>query len=244
MAVLWIRRGISRNGEGVWTEMDTKTHQQRRVTLDPETVSVLDEHRTRVADRLRAAGVELAEDAFVFSGEVDHSRFIHPGSISQRYERLVDKLGIQTTIHKLRHYSATELIKGGVDINAVAGRLGHGGGGTTTLKYYAGWVAEAEQRAAISLGARMPQRDWRETSPADRAKENPRNPYEAVASAVRRAILGGEYAEGDPAPTVTGAGDGAWCLGWDRSPGAGAAEGVGPDRWWPARRPAHNRVPG
>jgi hypothetical protein len=92
---------------------------------------------------------------------------------------------------------------------AVAGRLGHGGGGTTTLKYYAGWVAEAEQRAAISLGARMPQRDWRETSPAERAKENPRNPYEVVACAVRQAILAGEYAEGDPAPTVTGLGGGA-----------------------------------
>jgi integrase len=91
MAVLWIRRGISRNGEGVWTEMDTKTHQQRRVTLDPETVSVLEEHRTRVVNRLQAAGMDLAEDAFVFSSEVDHSRFVHPGSISQRYERLVDK---------------------------------------------------------------------------------------------------------------------------------------------------------
>jgi hypothetical protein len=94
--------------------------------------------------------------------------------------------------------------KGGVDINTVAGRLGHGGGGTTTLKYYAGWVAEAEQRAAISLGARMPQRDWRETTPTERAKENPRNPYEVVACAVRQAILAGVYADGDPAPTVTG----------------------------------------
>jgi integrase len=204
VAVLWIRRGISRNGEGVWAEMDTKTHQQRRVTLDPETVSVLREHRARVANRLHAAGLDLAEGAFVFSAEVDHSRFLHPGSVSQRYERLVDRLGIQTTIHKLRHYSATELIKGGVDINTVAGRLGHGGGGTTTLKYYTGWVAEAEQRAAISLGARMPQRDWRERSAAERAIENPRNPYEVVACAVRQAILAGDYAQGDPAPTVTG----------------------------------------
>ena len=36
-------------------------------------------------------------------------------------------------IHDLRHYSATELIASGVDVLTVAGRLGHGGGGSTTL---------------------------------------------------------------------------------------------------------------
>jgi integrase len=33
---------------------------------------------------------------------------------------MVDRLGIRTTIHKLRHYSATELIRAGVDIRTVA----------------------------------------------------------------------------------------------------------------------------
>lgn len=202
LAVLWIRRGISPNRDGVWAEGDTKTHQQRRVTLDPETVAVLEEHRTRIAKRLADAGYELAEDAFVFSATVDHSRFLTPGSVSQRYERLVDKLDIKTTIHKLRHYSATELIKAGVDINTVAGRLGHGGGGTTTLKYYTGWIAEAEQRAAISLGARMPERNWTEPTAAERIQANPRSPYEVVACAVRQAILSGAYAHGAPTPTV------------------------------------------
>jgi hypothetical protein len=202
MAVLWIRRGISQNDDGVLAELDTKTHQQRRVTVDPETIAVLNEHQERTASRLQGAGYELAEDAFVFSGEADHSRFLTPGSVTQRYERLVAKLGIRTTIHKLRHYSATELIKAGVDINTVAGRLGHGGGGTTTLKYYAGWVAEAEQRAAISLGARMPERNWTEPTAAERVQANPRSPYEIVACAVRQAILAGQYADGDPAPTV------------------------------------------
>ncbi|WP_218130031.1 tyrosine-type recombinase/integrase [Pseudonocardia oroxyli] len=33
---------------------------------------------------------------------------------------------MDTTYHKLRHYSATELIAAGVDPRTVAGRLGHG----------------------------------------------------------------------------------------------------------------------
>jgi hypothetical protein len=48
----------------------------------------------------------------------------------------------------------------GVDLRTVAGRLGHGGGGTTTLRVYAAWVGESDRRAAEILGSRMtrPQR--------------------------------------------------------------------------------------
>lgn len=49
-----------------------------------------------------------------------------------------------------------ELIASGVDVRTVAGRLGHSGGGTTTLRVYSAWVAEADQRAAGSLAGRMP----------------------------------------------------------------------------------------
>jgi len=54
-------------------------------------------------------------------------------------------------LHSLRHYSATELIAAGVDIRTVAGS-----GGATTLKVYAGWVDEAGQRAATTMGGIMP----------------------------------------------------------------------------------------
>ena len=40
-------------------------------------------------------------------------------------------------------------------MRTVAGRLGHSGGGTTTLKVYSAWISDADQRAR-SLGMRMP----------------------------------------------------------------------------------------
>jgi site-specific recombinase XerD len=49
---------------------------------------------------------------------------------------MCERLGLHMHIHQLRHYSATELIAAGVDIRTVAGRLGHSGGGTTTLRVY------------------------------------------------------------------------------------------------------------
>ena len=64
-------------------------------------------------------------------------------------------LGIDSHLHALRHYSATELLTAGVDLRTVAGRLGHGGGGATTLRVYAAWVGEADRRAAALMGTRM-----------------------------------------------------------------------------------------
>ncbi len=86
----------------------------------------------------------------------DHFRG-RPRSLTLRFYRLAKKLGLRSTrLHSLRHYSATELIAAGVDIRTVAGRLGHGSGGATTLKIYAGWVDEAGHRAAATMGTIMP----------------------------------------------------------------------------------------
>lgn len=71
---------------------------------------------------------------------------------------MVSRLGIKTHLHALRHYSATELLTAGVDLPTVAGRLGHGGGGATTLKVYAAWVAASDRKAAEIPGSRMPKR--------------------------------------------------------------------------------------
>ena len=92
---------------------------------------------------------------WLFSATPDLSRPRDPASLTRRYGRLVAKLGIDTVLKELRHYSATELLTAGVDLRTVAGRLGHGDG-TTTLRHYAAWVGSADQAAASTIGARMP----------------------------------------------------------------------------------------
>jgi integrase len=147
---------VQRRGTGV--EKDTKTHQMRRIALDEATVALLREHRERTVTRLAEFGMEFDGRRFVFSYAPDFSRPCNPDGLSHRYRRTCQKAGVDGHLHALRHYSATELLTSGIDLRTVAGRLGHGGGGATTLRVYAAWVPGSDQRAAALLGSRMPER--------------------------------------------------------------------------------------
>jgi integrase len=198
--VLTLEKSIGQRSGRTW-EKDTKTHQHRRIALDPETVSLLSEHRHRCEERAAALEMVLSDDAFVFSLAVDGSVHLKPDSVSQRYARLARRLGISTTIHKLRHYSATELISAGVDVRTVAGRLGHGGGGTTTLKVYAAWVSESDQRAATSLFARLPSRPDAVVAPTPQRGSGGDAMCPRIASELRAQIVSGELPLGAQLPT-------------------------------------------
>ncbi|WP_285790715.1 tyrosine-type recombinase/integrase [Micromonospora sp. NBRC 101691] len=195
--VLTLRRSAYLDANGELQEKDTKTHQQRRVALDPETVDVLTELHARYVDRLAQLDATADPADYVFSPEPDNSRGYRPDTITQRYGRLAKRLGIDSHIHALRHYSATELINAGVDVRTVAGRLGHGGGGTTTLRVYAAWLSESDQRAAGTLAARMPPRPVAPTQPtlAD-------SPYRRIAKDLREQIRSGRLARGARLPAI------------------------------------------
>ncbi|MEV5302776.1 site-specific integrase [Amycolatopsis methanolica] len=159
--VIEIRRTyVQSKGKG--KEKDTKTHQMRRLALDSETVALLRAHKQYCRDELFKVGVELTDDMFVFmSARTADARVPYsPDAISRRYKRMAARLNppIDTHIHALRHFSATELLTAGIDLRTVAGRLGHGGGGATTLRVYAAWVAASDRKAAEILGSRMPKR--------------------------------------------------------------------------------------
>ena len=191
---LLVERANAQPRSGV-AEKETKTGQQRRIALDPQTMELLAAQRDRVVAQCAALGVPLMSDSWLFSPAPDCSIPYPPRSLSQRYRRLATKLNLRSTrLHSLRHYSATELIAAGVDIRTVAGRLGHGGGGSTTLRVYAAWVDEAGRRAADTMAGIMPQ-------PVATPRP-PRGPYEVIAEHLRAQIRNGELKPGDPLPTI------------------------------------------
>jgi integrase len=202
-AALWIRTSIAQDGQQTW-EKDTKTHQQRRIALDAETVGLLRAYRQHCETEAAITGT-LRTDGFVFSPEIDHAAWLKPSTVSQRYRRMCKKLGWNMHLHQLRHYSATELISSGVDARTVAGRLGHGGGGATTLRVYSAWVAEADQKAAGKFTGRMPKAPIA-IDPAGTAhstlEPEAENPYQKIAADLRGAIVAGVLRIGDPLPPV------------------------------------------
>jgi integrase len=112
-----------------------------------------------------------------------------PNTATQRYRRLAARNELRSTrLHSIRHYSATELLAAGIDLRSVAGRLGHGSGGATTLKFYAAWVEKADTAAAETLAQSIPRPDF--------AERKPRHAFEKLAAELRAAIESGQYPVG------------------------------------------------
>lgn len=204
--VLTIRSSIGQRGGRTW-EKDTKTHQQRRITLDEQTLTLLRAFKRHCAQRANL-GDEMPGEAKIFSLSPDGSTWIKPDTVSQRYARMCARIGWDMNIHQLRHYSATELITSGVDVRTVAGRLGHSGGGATTLKVYSAWVSETDQRAAGTLAGRMPALpaslavDGQLSPSVPGPRDEDDSPYKRIAADLRGAIISGVLRSGELLPTV------------------------------------------
>jgi integrase len=147
--LLIVRNLIVRGGQLL--EKDTKTHAARRIALFDDSVALLDEHQHRCAQRAQTCGATLMPDAYVFSFDPAGRQPMNPDSVTHRFGRLVKQLGLRARLHDLRHYAATQLIAGGVDVRTVSGRIGHAGGGATTLRVYTHFQAAADRRAAQLL---------------------------------------------------------------------------------------------
>ncbi|MGH8897591.1 MAG: tyrosine-type recombinase/integrase [Egibacteraceae bacterium] len=152
---LLISRNFVHRGSQV-REKDTKTHQARRVALDEVTTEILDEHRARCEERSAVCGVEVRPDGYVFSPAPDGAGPLMPDSATGRLNRLSKKLDIKVNLRSLRHYAATEMLTNGVDLRTTAGRLGHGDGGTTTLRVYTHFLPAPDPRAAQVLARSVP----------------------------------------------------------------------------------------
>jgi integrase len=130
---------------------DTKTHQDRSLALDPVTCTLIREHLASVVAALADTGVKLVPTAYLFSNQPANARPWNPDWASHRVADLAAAAGVQLNIKALRHYTASQLLAAGFDLGNTAARLGHSGGGATTLKHYADPISEVDRRAAAYL---------------------------------------------------------------------------------------------
>jgi integrase len=148
---LTIERSIAEVPGGV-REKDTKTHAERRITLDAETLAVFEAQRAIVTDRARQVGMKVSAKGYVFSREPDCLVPMTPGTITKQFQVLRDSLGFDNVrLHDLRHFAATRMMTAGVPIRTVSGRLGHANP-STTLSVYTHFVEASDQAAALVMG--------------------------------------------------------------------------------------------
>jgi hypothetical protein len=173
---LTIARSISDAGKEVSVK-DTKTHQARRIALDPSTVNVLREHRRLAEERAIAAGAILAPSAYVWSQDLDAMTPYRPDRVTGAFRSLRDRLQLpHVTFHALRHFAATTLAGEGVGIRTIAGRLGHASP-SVTLRTYAHFLDASDRDAADAIGsvvARLTRSPASEPVPPPMHGEEPR----------------------------------------------------------------------
>jgi integrase len=148
---LHVARSVYETAGGGWAEKSTKTHQGRRIGLDELGLEILRRHRYQVDALAGELDVTLAPDAFIFSRSPAGLEPIRPDVLSKFTRRVADKAGVDTHLHALRHFSATQAIAAGFDPVTVGARLGHADP-AITLRVYSHAVEQRDRELAASLG--------------------------------------------------------------------------------------------
>jgi hypothetical protein len=73
---------------------------------------------------LAAVGVELRDDAYLYSNDPAHARPWNPDWVSHRVAEVAAGAGVELDIKGGRHYTASQLLAGGFDLRNTAARLG------------------------------------------------------------------------------------------------------------------------
>lgn len=132
---------------------DTKTHSERRVSLDPTAEALINSQMDLLCS-MTESGFELVDDPFLFFAEPDGSTPFHPDTPSKIFRKVCDGLGFPYHLHQLRHFTATQLIAAGVDVRTVSSRLGHSDP-SVTLRVYSHVLEQKEREAAEFLGSQI-----------------------------------------------------------------------------------------
>jgi integrase len=151
--VLQVQRSIKREEFGrVLRAGPTKTHQDRRVALDPVMLAVIDTHRRRAEAWAEEAGVTIGAVGYMLTEDPTGETPMAPDTLTHRFSRLAARTGAGSIrFHDIRHSVATTLLGAGYDLAVVAGRLGHRDP-TVTLRVYAHALQQRDRQAAITLG--------------------------------------------------------------------------------------------
>ena len=126
-------------------------HGRRKITISRWLSAELRSHRARQDERRLTLGAGRApDDSPVFARWNGELR--DPNRLSQDFGNVMTKLGIDCTLHGLRHTHVSQLIASGLDVLTISRRIGHASP-AITLSVYGHMFANTDARAAEVLDA-------------------------------------------------------------------------------------------
>lgn len=131
-------------------EKETKNRRSRPVALDDFTMSMLKAQIDFVTERAKAAEVQLDDDPYVFTDDVDGSEPWGPNTITQYFKRLRERCGLDhLDFHYLRKFMETYGQDLGFSPVQVAMRAGHDP--SIAAKHYTGSIEETDRALSEAL---------------------------------------------------------------------------------------------
>lgn len=145
---IFIRQGLPMTDSGEFIFEDPKSHaSKRKISLPPEYLPILTEHRTRAVKKNPDA---FSAESLVFTSL--EGTPVNPQNWQRFWRKLLKQAGVEhKKFHALRHTHATKLLAAGKSIMDVSRRLGHSKP-SHTLDLYGHAMPGKDDEIASSIG--------------------------------------------------------------------------------------------
>jgi integrase len=149
-ATLRVKRSVEETRAGLRLKSPKTKRGRRSLTLPPETVTMLRNHKVQQMQlRLVLGQGAVKPETFVFNTVEDG--MLSPDNLSRDWRQVCNSKKLPlVSFRALRHTHASLLIAKGVDILMVSRRLGHSKA-STTLNVYGHLIAATDEKAADAL---------------------------------------------------------------------------------------------
>ena len=141
-----IERSVEQTKAGLRIKSPKTKRGRRNITIAPWLVAELRTHRKQQNEQRLAFGLGRGPDDSPVFAQYDGSIEV-PQRITNGFAKVVKALGIDCTLHGLRHTHVSQLIAGGVDILTISRRLGHASA-SITLDVYGHLLSGTDAKAA------------------------------------------------------------------------------------------------
>jgi integrase len=153
-ATVRVERSLQETNAGLAFKAPKTKHGKRTISLPPNAVAVLREHRRKLLETRLALGLGKPDADTLLFGEVDGSPR-RPDQLSWLWRSACKSRKLpMVSFHALRHTHASALIAARVDVVAISRRLGHAKP-NVTLNTYAHLFNKDDSGAALAIETAM-----------------------------------------------------------------------------------------